>query len=379
MLPFFGIGFLSGFSLWELAVPPFVLLGSAIASVGLGNLVSQSKLNYAVVLGGTCLLISALLFADPVSRLWVNSAWWVWAWGCVGFDLSPKKGKNSLPKGAIGIGGQAIASYTVCASGLFLLSGLSEAEFLTSDLGQFVRLLLANCLFLGGIVSYGGWQCHRQDNSRKLHLHLEGIWSLEADYVIDLSRYSRIDRLKIIEVEDIHWLQLAGYSRELTLPLTLTGNPELEKTLLETSGLAKSDRRQDSFALADILLPQGASIFAGFVLAVLGIALMWSLPITLADQYAVPLLFAIGLVSPTLGRIVLHLVAPNYLESEPCQRWLLRSWELGLLIWLGLLWLVYPHAIEPFVGVSLAVGVLGTAICLLALVRRTPISHEVKV
>jgi len=379
VLPFVGIGLLSGFSLWELAVSPFILLGSAIASVGLGNLVSRSKLNYAVVLGGTCLLISALLFADPVSRLWVNSAWWVWAWGCVGFELSPKKGKNSLPKGAIGIGEQAIASYGVCASGLFLLSGLSEAELVSNNLGQFVRLLLASCLFFGGIVSYGGWQCHRQDNSRKLHLHLEGIWSMEADYVIDLSRYSRIDRLKIMEVEDIHWLQLAGYNRELTLPLTLTGNPELEKTLQETSGLAKSDRSEDSLALASILLPQGASIFAGFVLAVLGIALMWSLPIALADQYAVPLLFATGLVCPTLGKIVLHLVAPDHLDPQPCQRWLLRSWELGLLIWLGLLWLVYPQAIEPFVGVSLAVSVLGTAICLLALVRRTPISHEVKV
>ena len=377
MLPFIGIGLLSGWSLWEQEVSLYVLLGSAIASVGLGSWVSQFRLSYAVVLGGTCLIIAALLYADPVSRLWVNGAWWLWAWGCLGFDLSSKKGKNSLPKGVIGIGGQAIASYGVSASGLFLLSGIGELGTFTSDFARLARLLLAICLFFAGIVSYGGWQCQRQDNHAQLRLRVAGIWSMGADYVIDLSRYSRIDRIRITEVEDIHWLQLAGYSRELTLPLALTGNAELEKMLQEVSGLAKSDRTQDSLAVASILLPQGASILAGFVLALLGIALLWSLPITLADQYAVPLLSSLGLVSPTLGKIVLYLVAPNHLDPEPCQRWLLHSWEVGLLVWLGLLWLVYPQEIEPFVGMSLAGGILGTAICLLALVRRTPLSHEV--
>jgi len=370
VLPCIGIGLLSGWSLWELELSPYVLLGLAIASMGLGNLLSQFRLNYAVVLGGTCLLVSALLYADAVSRVWVYGLWWVWAWGCTGLALSsPHKHKENLPKGAIGIGGQAIASYGVCASGLFYLS-IWLSGF-SGDFAQKLRLLLAISLFVGGIVSYSGWHCQRLGNH--LRLHLEGIWGMQADYVIDLTRFSRIDQVKIVDIKDIHWLQLGGYNLEITLPLTVTGNANLEKTLQETAGLAKGARSQDSLALVHILLPQGASILAGVVLSLLGIALLWSLPIALSDQYALPLLWSIGLVSPTLGHAVLHLVAPNYLYPTPRQRFGLYSWELGLLLWLGLLRLVYPQEVEPLLGMSFGGYTLGIGICVLALVRRTPI------
>ncbi len=362
-----GIAVLCSLALQELAVSPSVLGGVAIASVALGYSLSRWQVSYAMVLGGTCLLVAVLLWLDPVSRLWVNGAWWVWAWGCVGFGLKKAK-RHNFPHGGAGIRGEAIASYGLCASGLFLLSGLEGADF-----AQAVRLILAISLFVGGIVSYSGWYCWKHDPQKKFSLHLEGIWGMEADYEIDLKGFSRIDQVKIVEVEDIHWLQLEGYNQELTLPLTLTGNAEMEQNFITISGLAKSTRCQDSLALANILLPQGASILAGLVLLLLGIALLWSLPIALPDQYALPLLCAIGLVSPALGRVLLHLVAPVHLHPLKPPRWLLRCWEVGALVWLGLMRLVYPQDLEPFVGMSLGGYVLGTAICVLALVRRTPI------
>ncbi len=365
-----GIAVLCGLALQELAVSPSVLGGVAIASAALGYSLSRWQVSYAMVLGGTCLLVAVLLWLDPVSRLWVNGAWWMWVWGCVGFVLkeTPPKRSDPFPHGGIGIRGEAIASYGLCASGLFLLSGLEGADF-----AQTVRLILAISLFVGGIVSYSGWYCWKHDPEKKFSLHLEGIWGMEADYEIDLKGFSRIDQVKIVEVEDIHWLQLEGYNRELTLPLTLTGNAEMEQNFIAISGLAKSARSQDSLALANILLPQGASILAGLVLLLLGTALLWSSPIALPDQYALPVLCSVGLVSPALGRVLLHLVAPVHLHPLKPPRWILRCWEVGALVWLGLMRLVYPQDLESFVGMSLGGYVLGTAICVLALVRRTPI------
>jgi hypothetical protein len=261
------------------------------------------------------------------------------------------------------------------ASGLFVVSeqGIDPAF----SFAQAVPLIVAINLFIGGIVSYSGWYCWKHDLEKKFSLHLEGIWGMEADYEIDLKYFSRIDQVKIAEVEDIHWLQLEGYNRELTLPLALTGNAEMEQNFIAISGLAKTARCLDSLALANILLPQGASILAGLVLILLGVALLWSLPIDLPDRYLLPLLWSVGMVSPSLGRVVLHLVAPVHLQKVSPPRVLLRCWEVGVLVWLGLCWLAYPQAMEPFIGVSLGSWVLATGICVLALVRRTPILTQI--
>ncbi len=377
MLAILGIAVLCGLGLVELGVYPPLLWGLAIASVVVGQGVRRCQLNYAMVLGGTCLVLIALLWLAQGSRLWVNGAWWLWAWGCAGFLLKEviHKVHTPFPQGRVGIRGKAIASYGLSASGLFVVSeqGIDPAF----SFAQAVPLIVAINLFIGGIVSYSGWYCWKHDLEKKFSLHLEGIWGMEADYEIDLKYFSRIDQVKIAEVEDIHWLQLEGYNRELTLPLALTGNAEMEQNFIAISGLAKTARCLDSLALANILLPQGASILAGLVLILLGVALLWSLPIDLPDRYLLPLLWSVGMVSPSLGRVVLHLVAPVHLQKVSPPRVLLRCWEVGVLVWLGLCWLAYPQAMEPFIGVSLGSWVLATGICVLALVRRTPILTQI--
>lgn len=270
------------------------------------------------------------------------------------------------------------------------------------DLSTSIRAIAAIAFTASGLTGFFTWQAQLRSPEKILHLRFSGLWGITAEYAIDLRPFSSLSVVKLQESDgELSWMQLSGNNSQITLPLAMTilpsatkedANPnnQLGQTIREEFHLAKQETERDSLGLADVLLPQGAGILAGTALIILGIFLLFILPLPakITAESAIAWL-GVCLVSPAIARFFLQLVAPNSLQSDRPKsiKNHLQPWEIGTAILLISAFLSAQTTgkitslatlnqslplLELIAGwLSISIGV-----CILAFVRRTPLWHS---
>lgn len=265
-------------------------------------------------------------------------------------------------------------------STILLLMGL---WFWTAiDLPARIEEIMTIALVSAGLTGISTWQLQMYPAQNLLRLHFSGLWGLAATYTINLRSFSRLEIVKLREGE-LTWLQLSGYGYDITLPAAILGNfakdgeaNELEKTLSETCHLARHETSRDSLGMMGVLLPQGAGILTGIAALGLSIAIALLLPLPQdASLEGAIILVGTCLVSPTLAKCTLNLVAPNLLRPDPAvNSSLADSWEIGIALISTAILLSDRAALIAILcstWLSFCVGA-----CILALIRRAPVRIE---
>ncbi|MFM7888832.1 MAG: hypothetical protein ACKPCM_19545 [Pseudanabaena sp.] len=267
------------------------------------------------------------------------------------------------------------------------------------DFSSSIRAIIVIIFTITGLTGFFTWQVQLRSPEKILHLRFSGLWGIDAEYAIDLRPFSRLSLVKLQEAGgELSWMQLAGGSSEITLPLAMTmlvdqikgkddDNDQLGQTLREEFHLAKQETECDSLGLSHVLLPQGAGILAGTAFTIIGGLALLFLPVdSKLSAGNVIAWLAVCIVSPTIARFFLKLVAPNSLDSDYCDhRNKLQPWEMGAALLLVSTFLtantttsnLSPNQILPFLTLiggwlSMSIGV-----CIFAFVRRTPLWHSI--
>jgi hypothetical protein len=272
------------------------------------------------------------------------------------------------------------------------------------DLSPNLRAIAAIGLTTSGLTGFFTWQAQMRAPEKVLHLRFSGLWGIAAEYAINVKPFSCLSVIKLQEAGgELSWMQLSGNNSDVTIPLAMTilpsstkevtnqkvtnQNDQLGQAIREEFRLAKQETERDSLGMASVLLPQGAGILAGTAFIILGVVLLFifPLPTSLSAESAIAWL-GVCLVSPTIARFFLQLVATNSLQSDrpSYSKNHLQSWEIGTAILLTSAFLpTQPTAkIAPLVIfmqslpiLTLICGWLSISIgaCLLAFVRRTPL------
>lgn len=270
------------------------------------------------------------------------------------------------------------------------------------DLSTNIRAIAAIAFTASGLTGFFTWQAQLRSPEKILHLRFSGLWGIAAEYAINLRPFSSLSVVKLQESDgELSWMQLSGNNSEITIPLAMTilpsttkenasANDQFGQTIREEFHLAKQETERDSLGMANVLLPQGAGILAGTALIILGVFLLFILPLPtkITAESAIALL-GVCLVSPAIARFFLQLVAPNSLQGDRSSyiENHLQSWEIGTAILLisaflstqtigKVASLVTLNQSLPLL--TLICGWLGISIgvCILAFVRRTPLWHS---
>lgn len=255
------------------------------------------------------------------------------------------------------------------------------------DLPAGIKELSVISLAFVGLTGLTTWQMQLQPAQQLLYICFSGICGLETNYVINLRSFSRLEVVKL-QGSDLTWMQLSGHSQEIVLPSKVLGNPinadehlEIVQVLLNNFRLARHETNSDSLELVGILLPQGAGILAGVTFLGLSILAMLLLPVAtnIPLEGAIALL-GICLISPTLAKYVLQLVAPSILAPNiPAKTIHFQPWEMGAAI-ITAVFALHHHiggeAILPFFVLCLTWLNFGIGACVLTFVQRTPITIQ---
>jgi hypothetical protein len=262
---------------------------------------------------------------------------------------------------------------------------LSVFFWTTLEGSSYIRTIAAIALAMAGLTGLSTWEIQVQPQQRLLQMQFSGIWGMESTYTINLNAFSRLEVVKLRE-GDLSWMQLAGYSKDITLPSAIlgtgkaNGESELGQALLNSSNLARHETTRDSLGLVGILLPQGAGILAGVAFIAVGLFSMLFLPSL--PRTALPgcvMLMGACLISPVVARYVVNLVAPaSLMPDSPKYADRLQSWEIGVALVTAFAALKHAQgvAVLPLLilcGVWLCFGI---GVCILTLVRRTPIATK---
>lgn len=270
------------------------------------------------------------------------------------------------------------------------------------DFSTNIRAIAAIAFTASGLTGFFTWQAQLRSPEKVLYLRFSGLWGIAAEYAINLRPFSSLSVVKLQESDgELSWMQLSGNNSEITIPLAMTilpsttkenasANDQFGQTLREEFHLAKQETERDSLGMANVLLPQGAGILAGTALIILGVFLLFILPLPtkITAESAIALL-GVCLVSPAIARFFLQLVAPNSLQGDrpSYTENHLQSWEIGAAILLISAFLS-TQAIGKVASLvtlnqslpllTLICGWLGISIgvCILAFVRRTPLWHS---
>jgi hypothetical protein len=255
------------------------------------------------------------------------------------------------------------------------------------ELPTAIQAAIAITLTMTGVTNLYTWRIIFWSDQRLLSLGFEGLWGQSATYALDLQSFNYLEKIKLQE-GDLRWVQLSGYGKDVTLPLTMfesqTASDQIYDYLVQSTHLAKQDSVRDSLRLIGILLPLGAGTLAGMVLVLIGTLLCFLLRLPPETSWeSGMLLLGVSLVCPWVGRSLFKLLAPKILKPTVQKNsFQLQAWEIGLAILLipllSTVTGVIPGAISgaiatELLGLTGAWLTLGTGICLLALVPRTPI------
>ncbi len=270
------------------------------------------------------------------------------------------------------------------------------------DLSTNIRAIAAISFTASGLTGFFTWQAQLRSPEKFLYLRFSGLWGIATEYAINLRPFSSLSVVKLQEADgELSWMQLSGNNSEITVPLAITmltstnkqeanQNDQFGQTLREEFHLAKQETERDSLGMANVLLPQGAGVLAGTALIILGIFLLFILPLPtkLTAESAIAWL-GVCLVSPAIARFFLQLVAPNSLQSDRPKSIEnhLQPWEIGTAILLisAFLSAQTTGKITSLATINqslplleLMAGWLGISIgiCILAFVRRTPLWHN---
>lgn len=259
------------------------------------------------------------------------------------------------------------------------------------DLPEGILELVAIALGTLGLTGLTTWQVLLDPTEHLILIQFSGIWGMASSFTINLVQFSRLETIKLKEV-DLQWLQLAGTSKAITLPMIVTediGKLDVKLGLLETLtaklNLTAHKISRDPLSVMEILLPQSVGMLAGLVILGLGVAFSVLLPLPPKmplETYM--LLTGICLVSPCLGRFILGFVAPSMMidtiadrsdsfrSSESYTESSNVAWQVGT----GLIMIAiansknYQPEILSLALIWLCCGVGG---CILAISKRSPL------
>jgi len=298
---------------------------------------------------------------------------------------------------------QALAQQPQQFRGLMCLV-LSLFAWTILELPHGIAELVAIALASWGITSLSTWQVLLYPVERSISIQFSGIWGMASSFTVNLAQFSRLETIKLKEV-DLQWLQFAGASSVITLPIAITENtdrsarydrsvnnslnksvknivndgtdtlinPNLIQTLTAKLSLAEHKVSRDILSAMNIILPQSVGALAGLVILGLGIILLIFLPTpSKMPLETTTLLVGSCLVSPSAGRLILGLVAPSTMMPEPTKH--LPTWQIGT----GLIIVtMFSDSQLKFQGDLLALGLIwlccGIGCCILALSRRSPL------
>lgn len=262
---------------------------------------------------------------------------------------------------------------------------LSVFFWTTLEGSSYIRTIVAISLAMAGLTGLSTWQILVQPQQRLLQMQFSGIWGLESIYTINLHAFSRIEIVKLRE-GDLNWMQLAGYSKDITLPSAVlgtgktNGESELGQALLNSCNLARHETTRDSLGLVGILLPQGAGILAGIAFIAVGVFSMLFLPSL--PRTALPgcvMLMGACSIAPVVARYVINLVAPaNLMPDSSRYADRLQSWEIGVALVTAFAALRNAQGVNvlPLLSLGGAWLCFGIGVCILTLMRRTPIATK---
>jgi len=266
------------------------------------------------------------------------------------------------------------------------------------DFSSNIRAIIVITFTITGLTGFFTWQVQLRSPEKILHLRFSGLWGIAAEYAIDLRPFSRLSLVKLQEAGgELSWMQLAGNSSEITLPLAMTmlvnqinakgdDNDQLGQTLREEFHLARQETECDSLSLAHVLLPQGAGILAGTAFTIIGVFALLIFPVD-SKLSAGNVLAWLGVcvVSPAIARFFLKLVAPNSLDSDYGDRQSkFQPWEMGAALLLVSTFLTANTTIPnlslnqilPFLTLICGWLSMSIGVCIFAFVRRTPLWHS---
>jgi hypothetical protein len=264
---------------------------------------------------------------------------------------------------------------------------LSLFSWTILDLPEGIGELSAIALAVMGLTGLTTWQVMLVPSKRIFNLHFSGIWGMSSAYSINLEQFSRLETIKLKEI-DMQWLQLAGNSSVITIPNSVieelskneknhgdVSTQNLIGVLIHKLNLVEHKVSRDILSVMNILLPQSVSTLGGLVILGLGIAFAFLLPLPSEMPLETTiLLMGSCLVSPSLGRIVIGLVAPSSMEPNQ-SKFVLPSWQIGL----GLITIAVASSaklnsqVESLFTLILIWLCCGVGGCILALSRRSPL------
>ncbi len=265
---------------------------------------------------------------------------------------------------------------------------LSLFSWTILDLPEGIAELTAIVLAGWGLTGLTTSQVILCPAKRTVTMQFSGIWGMASSYSINLVQFSRLETIKLKEI-DMQWLQLAGSSSVITLPNSVVEGmnknepnhpaPNLIQTLMDRLNLAEHKVSRDMLSAMNILLPQSVSTLAGVLILGLGVAfaVLLPLPPKMPLETSI-LLIGICLLSPSLGRLIIRLVAPSSMPTEQSAI-VLPAWQVGV----GLIMTAVVSGskfnsqtnsqIESLLTLTLIWLCCGVGGCILALSRRSPL------
>ncbi len=301
--------------------------------------------------------------------------------------------------------------------GLMCLS-LSLFSWTILDLPDAIDELVAIGLGGWGLTSLSIWQVLLDPGKKLISLCFGGIWGMKSCFSLKLAPSARLETIKLKEV-DWQWLQFTGTSAVITMPTSIAESISIAEGASFTEGINKKisdkksinrhllskdkhtgdrlagDQHSDdqltkiSFMIAEklnlhehqinldlqaampVILPQGAAMLAGLAMLALAIIFLVFLPMPPKMLLETTILLTgCCMVSPSLGRLILSLVAPTTMNSDLVPP-LLPSWQIGAgLIVVAIFARVYDQNLLGLTAVWLCWGV---GCCILALSRCSPL------
>jgi hypothetical protein len=366
---------------------PFSFTGELTTGIGIGWLVLLGVLNFNLQAEITNALVAALWLFVGAGLLGIST----WLGLAIGkpiaeadLAVSDRLSAIAYSDGSVCISPTSLSQQPRQFNSLIMLL-LSVFFWTTLEGSGYIRTIVAISLAMAGLTGLSTWQILVQPQQRLLQMQFSGIWGLESTYTINLHAFSRLEVVKLRE-GDLSWMQLAGYSRDITLPSAVlgtgktNGESELGQALLHSCNLARHETTRDSLGLVGILLPQGAGILAGIAFIAVGLFSMLFLPSL--PRTALPgcvMLMGACLIAPVVARYVINLVAPaSLMPDSPKYADRLQAWEIGAALVIAFAALRNAQGVNvlPLLSLAGAWTCFGIGVCILTLMRRTPIATK---
>ncbi|AFY69371.1 hypothetical protein Pse7367_1074 [Thalassoporum mexicanum PCC 7367] len=398
------------FPLWQSKNSALIM---ATLAIGFGAIISSGSI--AKVLVADCrqnlpasfspqlLIVTAILWlglltmlALDVAQIYLESFWAIVGFGLIGIAirLAPSRANLILEQEKAAAQHLSIITYSDQSVVISPTSPVQQPRQFSRLMSLILSLvILTTADFPGsnvavivtaffGLAGLYTWQVQLYPDVKLLRFSFSGIWGFASSYTINMHNISRLEIIKLREGE-LHWLQLAGYNREVTLPWTIMTQPtasqeesELNQTLLDTLHLARHDTNRDILGLASIWIPQSAGMFAGLVLLSVGLISQLFLPRPENAQLETLVILAAScMLSPAIARYGLTWIAPSMPKPDPVSSAIpFKSWEVGAAMVATIAALSSQR--DSLLALAITWLCFGVGVCLFTLVRRSPINHQ---